>query len=458
MAYCKIHAIRATVSGAIKYITAPGKTDPNCLISSFACSPETAADEFAIALSKTRKSSPNKAFHLIQSFCPGEISAEEAHRIGKDLADELLSGKYSYVIATHTDRDHIHNHIIFCAADNIEHRKYHDCKQSYQRIRNISDRLCTEHNLSVIGADRHVSKSYKEWSEEKKNNSWKSQVRKDINAAIRQAFDYENFLRILKEYGYQIRGEDLRAVSPKYISFLPPGKDRWVRGRAGTLGEDFTRERIYERIQENLQKGAAGRITENTPARLVSLSEETLQNKPYLRQWANKQNLKLASEIYTRIRRAGYASLEDALSQLSAHKARASVCHSTAQDMDKQLRELAKIIRYAEQYQTNLPYKQRYEKSKDPDAYLRRHETEISLCEGAQYMLKRDGLDPAKLDLNALRAEYEKMSSQKTAALSEYNELSSKTKELERLTDTLERYLEREDHNRARTSGNDALS
>ena len=150
----------------------------------------------------------------------------------------------------------------------------------------------------MIGVDRHVSKSYKEWSEEKKDNSWKSQVRKDIHAAIRQAFDYEDFLRILREQGYQIRGEDLNATSPKYISFLPPGKDRWVRGRASTLGEDFTRERIYERIMESIQKGSSSRMADS-PSRLVVMSEETLQNKPYLRQWANKQNLKVASEIYT---------------------------------------------------------------------------------------------------------------------------------------------------------------
>ena len=457
MAYCKIHVIRATVSGAIKYITAPGKTDPNCLISSFACSPETAADEFSIALSKTRKSSPNKAYHLIQSFCPGEVTATAAHQIGKDLADELLTGKYSYVIATHTDWDHIHNHIIFCAADNIDHRKFHSCKQSYQQIKNISDRLCAEHNLSVIGVDRHVSKSYKEWSEEKKDNSWKSQVRKDINAAIRQAFDYENFLRILREQGYQIRGEDLNAASPKYISFLPPGKDRWVRGRASTLGEDFTRERIHERIMESIQKGSSSRMADS-PSRLVVMSEETLQNKPYLRQWANKQNLKVASEIYTQIRRAGYASLEDALSHLATNKSLANAHHSTAQELDKKLRELARIIRYTEQYQTNLPYKHRYSKSKDPDGYLRRHETEISLCEGAEYMLKKEGIDPDKIDLDAMRADYEEMKKQKDASMKTYAELNSDARKLEKLTETLEHYLERENRNRTRTDGNDTLS
>ncbi len=257
MAYCKIHPIRATVAGAINYITAPAKTDENCLISSFACSPQTAPEEFAMTLSETGKENPNKAYHLIQSFMPGEAFPELAHEIGKNLADELLGGKYSYIIATHIYKKHVHNHIIFCAANNIDHRKYHDCKDSYRRIRNISDSICEEHGLSVIGKPQYKAKSYKEWKEEKNGSSWKSQVRKDINSAIKSSLDYDDFIRKLKEQGYRIKGEDLNASSPKYISFLPPGKERWVRGRAATLGPEYTRERIAERIAEKSQTKSA---------------------------------------------------------------------------------------------------------------------------------------------------------------------------------------------------------
>ena len=150
--------------------------------------------------------------------------------------------------------------------------------------------------------------------------------------------------------------------------------------------------------------------------------------------------------------------MEDALSQLATNKSLANAHHSTAQELDKKLRELARIIRYTEQYQTNLPYKHRYSKSKDPDGYLRRHETEISLCEGAEYMLKKERLDAGKLNLNVLRAEYEEMSSQKATAMSEYTSLKEETRKLEKMTDTLERYLEKEDRNRTRTDGNDTLS
>ena len=102
----------------------PDKTDESIYISSYACAPETAAIDFKYTLDHCRENSPNKAYHLIQAFAPGEVSFEEAHQIGKELADKVLEGKYSYVVTTHIDKGHVHNHIIFCAADNMEHNKY----------------------------------------------------------------------------------------------------------------------------------------------------------------------------------------------------------------------------------------------------------------------------------------------------------------------------------------------
>ena len=120
MAYTKIHAIKATVDKAIDYICNAEKTDEKMFVSSYACSPEIAAYDFKYTLDHCRENSPNKAYHLIQAFAPGEVGFEEAHRIGKELADKLLEGKYSYIVTTHIDKGHVHNHIIFCVADNIE--------------------------------------------------------------------------------------------------------------------------------------------------------------------------------------------------------------------------------------------------------------------------------------------------------------------------------------------------
>ena len=199
--------------------------------SSYACAPETAAIDFKYTLDHCRENSPNKAYHLIQAFAPGEVSYEEAHRIGKELADKVLEGKYSYVLTTHIDKGHIHNHIIFCAADNIEHNKYHDCKQSYYHIRKLSDELCKEHNLSIIIPGGERGKKYKEWQSEQNGSTWKTQLRRDINFCIKSASTYEDFLLLMRAKGYEIKGES------------------FVRGSMKSLGKEYTKERIWERIE-----------------------------------------------------------------------------------------------------------------------------------------------------------------------------------------------------------------
>lgn len=140
----------------------------------------------------------NKAFHLIQAFSPGEVSYEEAHQIGKELADRLLDGKYSYVLATHIDKGHVHNHLIFCSADNITFSHYHDCKKSYWKIRNLSDTLCQEHNLSTIMPDGKKGMKYNEWAANKTESSKKAQLRKDINQTIRIVSTYSEFLAFME--------------------------------------------------------------------------------------------------------------------------------------------------------------------------------------------------------------------------------------------------------------------
>ena len=240
MAYTKIHAIKATVNKAIAYITNPDKTDEKMLVDSYACSPESADIEFDFALKKTISAGPNKAYHLIQSFMPGEVSYDEAHAIGKELAERLLNGQYSYILATHIDHEHIHNHIIFCAADNIHHRKYDDNKRSYHHIRHLSDKLCMEHNLSIINVGKKRGVKYNEWASGKESTSYKKRLLDDIDSIVSIASSYENFLELMKAKGYEIKGENLSVDSPKYISFRPMDSKNFIRGSARSLGESYT--------------------------------------------------------------------------------------------------------------------------------------------------------------------------------------------------------------------------
>ena len=192
MAVTKIHPIKSTLNKALSYICNPDKTDEKILISSYGCSYETADLEFTFTLSQARQKGNNLAHHLIQSFAPGEVSYEEAHKIGQELADKVLGGKYEYVISTHIDKGHIHNHIIFCAVDFIDHHKYNSNKQSYYQIRNESDRLCREHGLSVVTPGQNKGKKYAEWDAERKGTSWKAKLKAVIDTTIPQAKDFED--------------------------------------------------------------------------------------------------------------------------------------------------------------------------------------------------------------------------------------------------------------------------
>ena len=220
MAVTKMHPIKSTLKKALDYIENPGKTDNKLLVSSFACSYETADIEFEMLLAQAYQKGNNLAHHLIQSFAPGEATAEQAHEIGRQLADEVLQGKYPYVLTTHIDKGHVHNHLIFCAVDMVNHRKYNSNRQSYAYIRRTSDRLCREHGLSVVQPSRDKGKSYAEWDAGRKGKSWKAKLKAAIDAVIPQAKDFDDFLRLMAAQGYEIK-------QGKFISFRASGQERF---------------------------------------------------------------------------------------------------------------------------------------------------------------------------------------------------------------------------------------
>ena len=193
MAVTKIHPIKSTLKKALDYIENPEKTENKMLVSSFGCSYETADIEFEMLLAQAMQKGNNLAHHLIQSFAPGEATPEQAHEIGRRLADEVLQGKYPYVLTTHIDKGHVHNHIIFCAVDMVNCRKYVSNKQSYSFIRRTSDRLCREQGLSVVKPGRDRGQSYAEWDAQRRGRSWKAKLKIAIDAAISQAKDFDDF-------------------------------------------------------------------------------------------------------------------------------------------------------------------------------------------------------------------------------------------------------------------------
>ena len=197
------------MSKAIAYILNPEKTDEKLLVSSYGCASETAAREFEW----TRKIAEQKgmnpvriiARHVIQSFEIGEVTPELAHEIGKQFADEILGGKYEYVLTTHIDKDHVHNHLIFNAVDFVDYHAYKSYKRIYYDMREVSDRLCKENGLSVIPPSQNKGMGYKEYTEAKRGTSWKQKLKQTIDRLVITAKDYDDFLRLMQEAGYEIK-------------------------------------------------------------------------------------------------------------------------------------------------------------------------------------------------------------------------------------------------------------
>ena len=220
MAVTKIKPIKSTLSKALDYIQNPDKTDGKMLVSSFGCSYETADIEFEYTLSQALQKGNNLAFHLIQSFEPGEVDYQKAHEIGKQLADAVTKGQHEYVLTTHIDKGHIHNHIIFCAVNFVDHHKYVSNKRTYYGIRNISDRLCRENGLSVVVPEKgSKGKNYAAYHKEK---SAKAKLKIAVDTLIPQVNSFEELLSRLQGLGYEIK-------RGKYVSCLVPGQERFTR-------------------------------------------------------------------------------------------------------------------------------------------------------------------------------------------------------------------------------------
>ena len=449
MAYTKIHAIKATINKAVDYICNPSKTDEKILIDSFGTSPETASFDFKAALSKTSASDPNLAFHLIQSFAPGEVSYDEAHKIGIELADRLLEGKFSYIVSTHIDKNHIHNHVIFCAADNIHHHKYHDCKSSYYRIRNLSDELCTEHNLSIIAPSNKRGMKYNEWALKNNGTSYKQLLKQDIDTCINAAKNYDHFIELMRLKGYEIKGDSLSTDAAKYISFKPSGSKQFIRGSAKSLGDKYTKESINNRIikrQENTHKIPFPKKNITTKTKdltrdvsiknVIDTTSDRYTQSPGLKRWASIQNLKLAAKAY-----ATANSISELQQQLSEKKENAKMLRSSIVSLEKDMKSSGEILKYARQYKTNKQFAVKLHRAKDPDTYYRTHDTQILLFNGAENFLRMHGINPATINISELESRFSAMENQKNKFTSLYQKIELEIKDLETKLQNLREFL-----------------
>ena len=434
MAVTKIKPVKSTLSKALDYIENPDKTDGKMLISSFGCSYETADIEFGYTLSQALDKGSNLAFHLIQSFAPGEVDYEKAHEIGKQLADAVTKGQHEYVVTTHIDKGHIHNHVIFCAVNFVDHHKYNSNKRSYYGIRNMSDKLCRENGLSVVVPGKgSKGKSYAEYQAEKTGTSWKGKLKIAVDALIPQVSSFEELLTRLQAAGYEIK-------PGKYVSCRAPGQERFTRLK--TLGADYTEEAIRERIAGRRTKAAKAPREQRGVSLLIDIenSIKAAQSKGY-EQWAKIHNLKQAAKtmnFLTENKIEQYADLVSRIEEMAAESGQAA---DALKDAEKRLADMAVLIKNVSTYQKTKPVYDAYRKARNREKYRAGQEQAIILHEAAARSLKAAGI--AKLpNLAALQSEYEALQAQKEALYADYGKLKKKVREYDIIKQNIDSILQ----------------
>ena len=437
MAVTKIKAIRGTLSKAIAYILNPEKTDEKLLVSSYGCASETAAREFEW----TRKIAEQKgmnpvriiARHVIQSFEIGEVTPELAHEIGKQFADEILGGKYEYVLTTHIDKDHVHNHLIFNAVDFVDYHAYKSYKRIYYDMREVSDRLCKENGLSVIPPSQNKGMGYKEYTEAKRGTSWKQKLKQTIDRLVITAKDYDDFLRLMQEAGYEIK-------TGKYISFRAEGQERFTRSK--TIGENYTEERIKERIAGRTPRRSQRQTVPKGISLIGDIQERIrlIDSKGY----EHKAKLTILKEA---ARTLNYLT-ENNLLQYADLEKKGEDVHSSydrtgkeLKGVEARLREVQPLIKNISNYQRLKPVYDAFQRAKDKPSFKAKHEAELVIFEAARSTLLAMQGDEKLPSLKTLQAEQQRLLEEQQRLYDERAKLKKEVKQIETIKSNVDTFL-----------------
>ena len=425
------------MSKAIAYILNPEKTDEKLLVSSYGCASETAAREFEW----TRKIAEQKgmtpvriiARHVIQSFEIGEVTPELAHEIGKQFADEILEGKYEYVLTTHIDKDHVHNHLIFNAVDFVDYHAYKSYKRIYYDMREVSDRLCKENGLSVIPPSQNKGMGYKEYTEAKRGTSWKQKLKQTIDRLVITAKDYDDFLRLMQEAGYEIK-------TGKYISFRAEGQERFTRSK--TIGENYTEERIKERIAGWTPRRSQRQATPKGISLIGDIQERIrlIDSKGY----EHKAKLTILKEAartlnyLTENNLLQYADLEKKVEDVHSSYDRTG---KELKDVEARLREVQPLIKNISNYQRLKPIYDAFQKAKDKPSFKAKHEAELVIFEAARSTLLAMQGDEKLPSLKTLQAEQQRLLDEQQRLYDERAKLKKEVKQIETIKSNVDTFL-----------------
>ena len=435
-------SVAACLKSRTDYAQNPDKTEQGQLVSNYKCSPLTVDEEFMLSkrqyelVTGRRQKSDVIAYQIRQSFKPGEITAEEANEVGYELAMRFTKGKYAFLVATHTDREHIHNHIIYNSTALDCNRKFRDFLLSGLAVQRLSDLICLEHSLSVIEIKPYRERQKRVLYPPKESN--RDQLCGVIDSILAdKPGDYETFLQKLEQQGYEVKRGKHTAVKGK-------GQKRFIRFR--TLGTNYGEDEIKAVLEGKAKhRPYQKKPSQEQPFRLlVDIQGKMAEGKSVgYKKWATKFNLKEMSKTLLFLQEQKIGSTEELRERAAAATERYHAMGDSIKAAEARLTEIAvlkaHIINYAK---TRLVYDD-YRKSGYSKRFLEAHREEITLHKAAKAAFDEAGLQKLPR-VKELDAEFAELLTKKKTSYPDYRKARNEMQELVRAQKNVERFFAEE--------------
>ena len=400
-------------------------------VSSYLCDPSTAPAEFLLVKSQYQAETARPVergalfFQIRQAFPPGEVTAEEANKIGYETAMRWTKGKYQFFVCTHTDKGHIHNHIYYNSTAFDRSRKFHNFIGSSFALRRLSDRVCIEHELSYIQNPKLHSKGrflhYGQWIGEKPPSA-QQRVRLAVIAALeKKPSDFAAFLRLMEESGFAVKHG-----RGGVISFLAPGQDKPTRLRASTLGAGFDPEDIQAVIAGERPIPELPQDAPAPPRRVdlvIDIQQRMAQGKgPAYERWAKVYNLKQMAAALQFLQENNLTNYDALAAKTTAAVDRAHALAGELQTTEAALSKVSGLMGAVVDYAKARPVFDGYKAARYSKKYLAEHEAELATYRAARAAMN-ELLGCEKLPrMDALKKQRRELADRKKALYAEYRQ------------------------------------
>ena len=438
-------SVAACLKSRTDYVQNPDKTEHGELISSYECSPLTVDEEFMLSkrqyelVTGRRQKSDVIAYQIRQSFKPGEITAEEANKVGYELAMRFTKGKYAFIVATHTDREHIHNHIIYNSTALDSTRKFRDFLLSGLAVQRLSDLICLEHQLSVIEIKPYRERQKRTLYPPRESNRDKLCAVIDNILLNEKSVDFESFLQKLEQQGYEIK-------RGKYTSVKGARQKRFIRFR--TLGAGYSEEELKAVISGEAEHHPRQKQKRIVPEQkfqmLVDIQAKLAEGKSmgYAR-WAKRYNLKEMSKTLIFLQEHKIGSIKEMQERVDAATARYHELGDSIKAAETRMTEIAVLRTHIVNYARTRPVYDAYRKAGYSKRFLEAHREEITLHKAAKAAF--DEAELKKLPkVKELNTEYSALLSQKKAAYPAYRKARDEMQELMKAQKNVEMFFAEE--------------